>query len=155
VIDTLAVTDAQPPEGQPAGRNGDGKSQDQESEGIAVKKDAELTTDRRLPWYRLAAAAVLLLVAIGLVLWLFARPPHSFAVMATLVVAAAVAFGGSAVCLPLGLRRRLGTFTLVAGTTAAILAAVLAIPDRSPASSGSDQSNGPARPTSTPSAAPV
>jgi hypothetical protein len=138
------VADAQPPEGQSEGPpSGQAESQGQgQSEGTAVKKDADQTKDTSLRWYRVAAAGLLLIVALGLVVWVFVRPPGSFALTASVVVAAAVIFGVGAVCLPPGLRRRLGTFAFVAGTSAAILAAVLAIPDRSPVSSGSDGSNG-------------
>ena len=88
------------PKDHPAARV---EGQDQgETEGIAVKKDADRTTAGRLPWYRVVAAAVLFLAAIGLVLWLFVRPPDSFPVAASLVVAAAVAFGAGTVCLPSG-----------------------------------------------------
>jgi hypothetical protein len=132
VIDTWAVADAQESEGQTEGPpSGQAEGQDQGgSEGIAVKNDVDRTKDGRLPWYRVIAAAVLILAAIGLVLWLFVRPPYSFAANASLVLAAAIAFGGGAVCLPLGLRHRLGTFAIVAGTFAGILAAILAIPNR-------------------------
>ena len=121
-MDTLTVANAQPPEGQSEGPpSGRAEGQDQgETEGIAVKKDADRTTAGRLPWYRVVAAAVLFLAAIGLVLWLFVRPPDSFPVAASLVVAAAVAFGAGAVCLPSGVRKRLGTFAFVAGTSAAV-----------------------------------
>jgi hypothetical protein len=78
------------------------------------------------------------------VLWLFVDPPDSFAAKVSIVVAAAFICGVGAVCLPLGLRNRLGTFGIVAARSAGILAAVLAIPDRSPVSSGSDGSKGPA-----------
>jgi hypothetical protein len=130
------------------------KSQDQgESEGTAVNKDAGKTKDTRLRWYRVAAAGVLLLLALGLVVWLFVRPPDSFAATASIVVAAAVIFGVGAVCLPLGLRYRLGTFAIVAGTFAGIMAAILAIPGGTALPSGSDGPNGPAAPSSPPSPA--
>jgi hypothetical protein len=147
------VADAQPPEGPSEGPpSGPAESQDQgESEGTAVKKHAVQTKDARLPWYRVVAAAVLLLAAIGLVLWLFVRPPDSFAAKASLVIAAAVAFGAGAVCLPLGLRHRLGTFAIVAGTFAGIMAAILAIPGGAALPSGSDESNDPASQSSPPS----
>jgi hypothetical protein len=143
VIDILTVPDAQPPESQSEGPlSGQAEGQDQrESEGNAVKKDADQTKDARLPWYRVIAAAVLLLAAIGFVLWLFVRPPDSFPIAASLVVATAVAFGAGAVCLPSGLRKRLGTFAFVAGTSAAVVAAVLAIPARPSPASGSGTSN--------------
>jgi hypothetical protein len=138
------VADAQSPDGQSeVPRSGQAEGQDHgESEGTAVKKDAVQTKDARLPWYRVVAAAVLLLVAIGLVLWLFMRPPDSLAAKASLVVAAAVAFGAGVVCLPLGLRHRLGTFAIVAGTFAGVMAAILAIPGGAALPSGSDESNG-------------
>ena len=144
MIDTLAVADAEPPEGQPEGRpDGQAESQDQgESAGIAVKKAADQTKDTSLRWYRVAAAGVLLLVALGLVVWLFVDPPDSFAAKASLVVAAAITFAAGAVCLPLGLRHRLGTFAIVAGTFAGILAAVLAIPGGPALRSGSGAPNG-------------
>jgi hypothetical protein len=85
---------------------------------------------------------VLLLVALGLVVWLFVDPPDSFAAKASLVVAAAITFAAGAVCLPLGLRHRLGTFAIVAGTFAGILAAVLAIPGGPALRSGSGAPNG-------------
>jgi hypothetical protein len=145
VVETSDVDHEQTPERQSEGPpNGQAENQDQaESEGTAVK-DADQTKDRRLRWYRVAAAGVLLLVALGLVVWLFVRPPDSFEVTASVVVAVALIFGAGAVCLPPGLRQRLGTFAFVAGTSAAILAAVLAIPDRPLVSSGSDESKGPA-----------
>jgi hypothetical protein len=105
-------------------------------------KDADQTKDTRFRWHRVAAAGVLLLVALGLVVWLFVRPPDSFGVTASVVVAAAIIFGAGAVCLPSGLRKRLGTFAFVAGTSAAVVAAVLAIPARPSAPPGSGTSNG-------------
>jgi hypothetical protein len=157
VIDTLTVADTQPPEGQSEGPpSGQAEGQDQgQSEGTAVKNDADQTKDGRLPWYRVVAAAVLLLAAIGFVLWLFVRPPDSFPVAASLVVAAAVAFGAGAVCLPSGLRKRLGTFAFVAGTSAAIVAAVLAIPTRpSPAPGSGETSGSESQSSSSPSPSP-
>jgi hypothetical protein len=132
MIDTLAVADAEPPKGQPEGRtNGKAENQDHgESASIAAKKPADQTKDTSLRWYRVAAAGVLILVALGLVVLLFVRPPDSFGVTASVVIAAAAAFGAGALCLPLGVRHRLGTFAIVAGTFAGILAAILAIPER-------------------------
>ena len=107
------------------------------------KKATQTIQDARHLWFRVVAAAVLLLLAIGLGLWLLAprEPDYSFAAKASLVVAAAVAFGAGAVCLPLGLRHRLGTFAIVAGTFAGLLATVLAIPDRSPVQLGPGESS--------------
>jgi hypothetical protein len=131
------VADAKPPEGQSEGQAQVGtEGPPQNREG--VQKDA------RHFWLRVAGAGVLLLLAIGLVLWLFVDPPDSFAAKVSIVVAAAFICGVGAVCLPLGLRNRLGTFGIVAATSAGILAAVLAIPDRSSVSPASDESTGPA-----------
>jgi hypothetical protein len=127
------VADAKPPESQ-AQVGTEGPPQNWKG----VQKDA------RHFWLRVAGAGVLLLLAIGLVLWLFVDAPDSFAAKVSIVVAAAFICGVGAVCLPLGLRNRLGTFGIVAATSAGILAAVLAIPDRSSVSPASDESTGPA-----------
>ena len=111
------MADAKPPEGQSEGQAQVGtEGPPQNREG--VQKDA------RHFWLRVAGAGVLLLLAIGLVLWLFVDPPDSFAAKVSIVVAAAFICGVGAVCLPLGLRNRLGTFGIVAATSAGILAAV-------------------------------
>ena len=120
------MADAQPPEGQsegpPSGQAG--------SEGTAAERDTDQTKDARLPWYRVVAAAVLLLAAIGLVLWLFLARPDSLAHTAVLILLAGAACGGFAVSLPARLRKVLVPLAIVAGTVIGVLAAVLAIPDR-------------------------
>jgi hypothetical protein len=144
VIDTLPVADAKPPESQSEGPpNGQGQPQNQgKRDGTAVKEDADQAKNTRLRPYRVGGAGVLFVVALGLVGWLFVRPPGSFAVTASVVVAAAVIFGAGAVLLPSGMRKRLGTFAFVAGTMAAVVAAVLAIPARPSPATGSGTSNG-------------
>jgi hypothetical protein len=133
MIDTLAVADVQRPEGQSEGPpSGQAEGQDQrEREGTAVKEDADQSKDAPIPWYRIVAAAVLLFAAIGLVLWLFLARPDSLARAAVLILLAGAACGGFAVSLPVRLRKVLVPLAIVAGTVIGILAAVLAIPDRS------------------------
>jgi hypothetical protein len=143
VIDTLAVVDAQPPNVQPEGPPQGG------TEGPPQNRDTDQKDNRHF-WFRVAAAGVLLLLAIGFVLWLFVDPPNSFAARVSIVVAAALICGVGVVCLPLGLRNRLGTFGIVAATSAGILAAVLAIPGTSPVSGSRESSPSPSPPDSDP-----
>ena len=80
------MADAKPPEGQSEGQAQVGtEGPPQNREG--VQKDA------RHFWLRFAGAGVLLLLAIGLVLWLFVDLPDSFAAKVSIVVAAAFICG--------------------------------------------------------------
>jgi hypothetical protein len=122
MIDILAVTDAQLPEGESSSRTNGQRA------GIRKDDDLRLTTGRVI------AGVSLLLASVGVILWIFLARPDSLAGTVSLVVLVALLLGGiSAVLvkvLPPKVRGPLVALVGVAVVSATLIATFLTIPSK-------------------------
>jgi hypothetical protein len=114
VIDTLTVSDPQLPKGPPH------------------QSDAGQTEDVAVPIRHVVAAGLLILLAIGCLLWLFLDRPTSLAGTASLVVVTAILLGASTYFvlkfLPVKIYGPLAALAGVAVTSGTLIATLLTIP---------------------------